>query len=67
MSFRKDQKQENSQVIDEQKTLEEAETTAKLAPNEIGRFSRRKIKHVKIQKSTTPTTGVKGNVFEKIV
>ena len=34
MSYKKDQKLDNSKFIDEQKALEEAETIAKLAPNE---------------------------------
>ncbi len=34
MSYKKDQKLDNSIFIDEQKALEEAETIAKLAPNE---------------------------------
>jgi uncharacterized coiled-coil protein SlyX len=34
MSYRKDQKLENSKFIDEQKALEEAESISKLAPNE---------------------------------
>jgi hypothetical protein len=34
LSYKKDQKLDNSKFIDEQKALEEAETIAKLAPNE---------------------------------
>ena len=34
MSYKKDQKLDNSKFIDEQKALEEAETIAKLPPNE---------------------------------
>ena len=34
MSYKKDQKLDNSKFIEEQKALEEAETIAKLAPNE---------------------------------
>ena len=34
MSYKKDQKLDNSKFIDEQKALEEAETIAKLSPNE---------------------------------
>ena len=34
MSYKKDQKLDNSKFIDEQKALEEAETIANLAPNE---------------------------------
>jgi hypothetical protein len=34
MSYKKDQKLDNSKFIDEQKALEETETIAKLAPNE---------------------------------
>ena len=34
MSYKKDQELDNNKFIDEQKALEEAETIAKLAPNE---------------------------------
>ncbi|MEP6576456.1 MAG: hypothetical protein ABJB85_08525 [Nitrososphaerota archaeon] len=43
MSYKKDQKLDNSQFIDEQKALAEAETIAKLAPNEKTRNEARNL------------------------
>ncbi|MFI5424847.1 MAG: hypothetical protein ACHQXG_08685 [Nitrososphaerales archaeon] len=52
MSYKKDQKLDNSKFIDEQKALEEAETIAKLAPNEKTRNEAEKLTESVEGKST---------------
>jgi len=53
MSYKKDQELDNNKFIDEQKALEEAETIAKLAPNEKTRNEAKDV----VEKLTEPVEG----------